>query len=447
MNILQLKNPFSLLLLIFFVFVLLSCSEDNVTTPNLPALDLNISIISDPHLFDSELGLPGSSFDEAKKNSRKMIAESESILISAINTILSTNSELVLIPGDLTKDGEKSSHIKFAQYIQQLSDAGKKVFVVPGNHDILNPDSYRYEGDSKIRTETITPDDFKQIYHNFGYNGALYIDNNSLSYIAEPIDGLWIIAMDACRYNENTDRHVVGGKFNQSTLNWIKGKIKEGKAKGKLMLGMLHHGILEHFKDQKENPIGSEFVIDDFKNISEDFANLGLNFIFTGHFHATDIVKSNTENSFLYDIETGSLLTYPVAMRTINIKQSQTMDISTNYVNDVNLDLKGMSFQNYAKNFLTSDLDSFVANILVNQFQLDSITAIELSPIGVESFIAHYKGDEIISKDASDLIKKYEMSSNFTVQLFLSTVKSLFNDLNPADKTISINMKTGEIIK
>ena len=446
----KLLNKLSLLaLLIFSILVISSCnSEDKQPLSNGQAeLDLKIAVFSDPHYFDPALGMPGKAFFDAKINSRKMIAESEEILNSAINMILANPAELVLIPGDLTKDGEKSSHEKFAQIIMKLKNAGKKVLVIPGNHDISNPTAYGYQGEDKYKTESVSSDEFRSIYAEFGYGDAVYKDENSLSYIAEPVPGLWIIAMDACRYRENTDRHVVGGKFDPQALVWIKSKIQEGKSKGKLMLGMLHHGILEHFQGQKLSPISSEFVIDDYQTISKEFAELGLNFVFTGHFHANDVASVNYGESFLYDIETGSLLTYPVPMRFINITQSERMDISTVYVDNVNIDTKGKSFQVYAKDYLTNDLDLFVSETLIAQFQLEKQIADELAPVGVGAFTAHYRGDEVISKEAIDVINKYSSSDNFTVLLFTATVESLYTDLKPQDNNISINMKTGIEVK
>jgi DNA repair exonuclease SbcCD nuclease subunit len=38
--------------------------------------------------------------------------------------------------GDHTKDGELINHESVKDLLQQLADAGIKVFVVPGNHDI-----------------------------------------------------------------------------------------------------------------------------------------------------------------------------------------------------------------------------------------------------------------------------------------------------------------------
>ena len=438
-----------IIILIFAAILIYSCNDSNNNPINnkTAEIDVKIAVFSDPHYFDPDLGSPGEAFETARINSRKMIAESEEIINSAVDYILASDVQIVLIPGDLTKDGEKSSHEKFAEILKRLTNAGKKVFVIPGNHDISNPEANSYIGADKISTQNISPEEFRQIYHDFAYSEAIYKDENSLAYISEPIPDLWIIGMDACRYSENTDKHVVGGRFNQESLNWLKEKLIEGRSKGKLMLGMLHHGLLEHFDSQKSNPVSSEFVLDDYAAISQLFAESGMNFVFTGHFHANDIVKAEYDNTFIYDIETGSLLTYPVPLRYINIIGSKTMEITSKHLQDVNINTKGKTFQEYAEDYLTSDLDLFIVDILNSRFNIDTTIAKELAPVGVGAFTAHYKGDEIITENALNTIKKYESSDNLAVNLFIYSVESLYTDLNPQDNSIKIDMRTGTEIK
>lgn len=423
------------------------CSEDSTPVNQENKLNFKISVFSDPHYFAPELFAEGDALENNLRGSRKMLMESEAILKSAISRVKSINSQIVLIPGDLTKDGEKLSHQKFADNFRELKNSGKKVYVIPGNHDVANPESKSYIGVNVENVESVTPAEFRQIYADFGYNEALYKDENSLSYVAEPIEGLWIIAMDACRYNENTDRHTVGGKFNNATLNWIYDRIKEGKSKGKLMIGMNHHGVLEHFTGQKSNPVTTDYVIDDYRSISEEFAKNGLNFVFTGHFHANDIVSANYDKNFIYDIETGSLVTYPVPIRTVEVINSEQINISTELIDNVDYQSIGSDFQVYAYNYLKNDLSDFVEDILVSQFSLQESVAAQFAPIGINAFVAHYAGDEVISKEAVDLINEYKGNNNITIQLLSATIQTLYTDMNPEDNNLRINMITGAVIR
>lgn len=361
--------------------------------------------------------------------------------------IVAENVDIVLISGDLTHDGEKVCHEELAILLKQLTDKGIKVIVSPGNHDINNQSTYRYSGNEKFRVPNINSNEFLQIYQNFGFSDAIYKDNNSLTYIAEPVEGLWVFAMDDNRYKEITNENIVGGKFSTETFDWIKSKITEGRSKGKLMIGMNHHGILEHFAGQKSNPITADFVIDDYQNVSEQFAELGLRFVFTGHFHANDIVVKKTANSYIYDIESGATTSYPVPIRFVTINKSETMEIQTKRITNINYDTKGLDFQSYTKQIASSFFNMVFINTLSNDGTIDSADVSQIAPLGAQAYMAHYLGDEVIPAEAIAVFNKYQYTSNSRIATYMSYIKSVFTDLPPADNNIKINITTGNVIQ
>ena len=132
---------------------------------------IKIAIISDLHVMAPELLVnEGSAFEEYLAKDRKMLRESLEILDTLVNSILELKPDLVLVTGDLTKDGERLSHQLVAAQLQRLIDAGIQVLVVPGNHDINNPDAKVFDGDSATPADTITRAEFAEIYHNMGYD-------------------------------------------------------------------------------------------------------------------------------------------------------------------------------------------------------------------------------------------------------------------------------------
>ena len=100
---------------------------------------VNLAILADIHYYAPELGTTGSAFQDYLAGDRKMLVESKTTLASAIHSIKQSNAQIVLICGDLTKDGELLCHQQVAQALRQLTSVGKKVFVINGNHDIYNP--------------------------------------------------------------------------------------------------------------------------------------------------------------------------------------------------------------------------------------------------------------------------------------------------------------------
>ena len=161
--------------------------------------DVTFAIISDIHWHDVRLGASGPAYDAYIAQDPKLLRESDAILDSAINGIVQQHVKFVIVSGDLTKDGELVNHLGVAQHFAALERRGVQVFVVPGNHDINNPDAVRFTGATTHRVPSVSPQLFKAIYRPFGYGEAIEQDRHSLSYVAEPVKGVWLLAIDSCK--------------------------------------------------------------------------------------------------------------------------------------------------------------------------------------------------------------------------------------------------------
>src|SRR4030042_4968758 len=265
-----------------------------------------------PHVYDTSLGTEGEAFESYLADDRKLLRESTEILEAAIAAIKNEDASFVLVPGDVTKDGEPSSHELVVSYLEQLETSGKQVYVIPGNHDIKNGHSLKYLGDTAERVPNITPAEFASMYGDFGYKEALYRDTGSLSYVAEPQSGLWLLALDGCRYAENIENEepITDGKFRAATMQWIEEMLETAAIEKKAVIAMVHHGVVEHYIGQERNY--GEYIIDDFPAASKLLAMYNARIVFTGHYHAQDITVARwaEPNKFVFDIETGSLVTY-----------------------------------------------------------------------------------------------------------------------------------------
>ena len=81
---------------------------------------------------------------------------------------------------------------------------------------------------------------------------------------------------------------------------------------------MSHHGIIEHWVGQ--NKLHSDYLLSDYKYIGKMLASYDVRLSFTGHYHAQDITLSDfNKDGFLYDIETGSLVTAPCPIRYLSL--------------------------------------------------------------------------------------------------------------------------------
>ena len=82
-------------------------------TDTVPGSEIRFAVFSDPHVYDSRLGTTGAAFEQYLAEDRKMIRESEAILAATVDQLIEEDVDFVLVPGDLTKDGELDSHLLF----------------------------------------------------------------------------------------------------------------------------------------------------------------------------------------------------------------------------------------------------------------------------------------------------------------------------------------------
>ena len=427
----------SLKVICFLLFgIVLASGHASAETPR-------FAVLSDPHFYDSELGTTGTAFETYLAQDRKMIRESEAILNAALKGIIAQAPDFLIIPGDLTKDGSEASHMKFAGYLEELEAAGIEVFVIPGNHDINNPEAYAYEGDGTIPVENVDPVGFTNIYNAFGYDEAIYRDPASLSYVAEPVEGVWLFGIDSCLYdsNETLGHSETGGALSESTMAWLHDKLKKAKKRKKSVIGFLHHGVLEHYVGQTR--LFEDYVIQDWKDVSETLASWGLSLVFTGHFHANDITKEIYDDHCIYDVETGSLVTYPSPYRIVDLHGDSTAVIRTFTVDDIDYDTGGVDFPEYAENYLHEGLINLAAYQLQTAFYFSETEAAAAAPTVAEAFIAHYAGDENPSNETLQQIMIHLASADARYVALGEALYVLWTDLTPGDTSGVLPLNPG----
>lgn len=325
----------SLLLAVVLVFTL--------TVPALAAekpqdMNLRIAVMSDLHYLSPDMIADTEDFEHAFNSDRKLLKESSSILREMLERVRADKPDILLVSGDLTKDGEQECHAALAKQLQQLQQdvPGLKIYVINGNHDIRNYNAKNFntaDGKAVLATRT-EPEDFKRIY-DFVYSDPTVIATftpaegnkaGGLSYVARPVEGLTVIAMDTCRYSsDNTsngdDEHETSGAISADLEKWVIEQTAAAKARGDLVIGLEHHGLVPHFDVQPT--ILPMYLVNGYERIAQEYADAGMSVVFTGHMHAVDIAAMTTKagNTF-YDIETGSALTYPCPVRFVDLRRT-----------------------------------------------------------------------------------------------------------------------------
>jgi len=412
----------------FIALFLYICSF--VASPLLQAQPLKIGVISDLHYMAPSLLIQdGAAFNKVIHTDRKLLKESPAILKAAVDNLLNDSVHIVLVTGDLTKDGERISHKEVAGMLRPLLDKGVKVLVIPGNHDINNPFARSFNGSILRSVATVTADEFRTIYHQYGFETAISTDSCSLSYVSEPVEGLRVLCIDDCEYYKNTfiskgdafNSCMTAGCIKPATMQWILQQIGDAKVQGKQIIGMMHHNVVEHF-DYEESLPG--YMMTNHKSIEKQLMSAGLNVLFTGHFHASDIARANDQKgNSLYDVETGSIVTYPCPYRLIGLS-GDSLEIETKYIEHPNIPLPaGTDFQTYARAELTKRLSALMTNMVDQNYKnisssipqsLASFVKIpdkqiildmaskRLIPDATDLVLSHYCGNENLMDKATD---------------------------------------------
>jgi 3',5'-cyclic AMP phosphodiesterase CpdA len=435
----------------FLVFLASSCAKDlPFDSPEQVSDDENsllmksgkeikIAVVTDIHYLDPSLmqnnAASGTAFQAYLAQDPKLIEFSDPLFRTILSQLSRERPDVLLIPGDLTKDGEKVSHQTVSSLLQQFAGHRTKVFIVPGNHDINNPYSAGYNGDDTYPVPTVTPQEFSLIYEQFGFKNALYRDHNSLSYICQPTKSLWVLGIDACKYNENFENPEVSGVIKPETMDWIEERMAEAKTKNIKVIAMMHHNLMEHYTGQSQLDPG--FVVDNWQATMEALMDAGIKVIFTGHYHANDITKYMNGTNVIYDIQTGSPVNTPSPYRLINLEDN-SIRTRTKYVTDIDVMFPGgMDFVTYSNVFFQQHFDAYFAYFLVMKYSLPDDAAAFVAPLFRKAVMAHYAGDETISVEESLLIQY--VNDNISPDLAMALM-SLWTDLHPADNELRLKI-------
>jgi hypothetical protein len=206
----------------------------------------------------------------------------------------------------------------------------------------------------------------------------------------------------------------------------------------------MHHGIMEHFIS--ENSEYQDYLVKGYDTISSRWMEEGLKVVFTGHFHAQDITRKNGDNNnFIYNVETGSTVTYPCPYRIIILKDS-IMNIKTKYITSINYNTQGKSFPDYAKQSLQKVLTgTFRKKFTGAPYSLSESKANEFVPHAVKALMAHYYGDEKIPATENLFVDSLIHSGEVNLERLGYSLKYLWTDLVPSDNNVILNLKTGSV--
>lgn len=313
--------------------------------------DTKIVIATDMHYLAKDLTDFQKSFQyTVEHEDGKVMQYIWEITDAFVEEIKEEKPELVILSGDLTYNGEKESHEEFAAKLYDIENAGIPVIVIPGNHDINNPLAVRFVGDSIERTDSITPQEFEEIYEDFGYNEAVSRDTASLSYVYQINDTTRAFMLDSCQYEP---RNLVGGMIKNDTYDWIEEQMEEAYELEMQVIPVSHHNLL----DESEVYL-QDCTIEHSEQLIDQLESWEIPLYLSGHLHVQHYMKS-TKDSGIYEIVTSSLSTPPCQYGVLDYKkdggfryQTKALDIKAWAEKAGNQDKNLLNFDTYGKQFL-----------------------------------------------------------------------------------------------
>ncbi|MDR2816395.1 MAG: metallophosphoesterase [Proteiniphilum sp.] len=351
---------------------------------------VKIAVITDIHFLDKQLAEEGEALFAYERATGRNITDLHAALEAALDDLHKEAPDLLLITGDIANHGEKQSHLGFIEKLRPLQNHGTRILVIPGNHDINIPDAKAYRGNKAAPVETVSKEEFAELYAPFGYSDALKRDQASLSYLAGVNKSTWLLCFDSNRYSEHIATSITGGRILPATMDWALDILYEAKDKGITVLGMMHHGLVEHMPYQ--SAFFHQYLIDEWEKNAGLLAAAGLKVVFTGHFHANDItMHTSSDGSVIYDVETASLAQYPFGYRIMELGDGG-LSIDTRFVDSIpgNPDLAAV---------YRDKLEAMTRRAAKNRLEglgvpMPEETLNALTDVIVQLNLMHVKGDE-----------------------------------------------------
>lgn len=210
--------------------------------------EMVIGHMTDVHYFPLSYGYIGEDTDFANRvtTSAKLTAESHLYVLEALDLVVESNPDYLVVTGDLTTDGEIQAHVEVANLLRQtqnrVREAGNtdfQIFVIFGNHDLYNEEAFDYSQDGSQRLlPNATRYDMTKVYSSLGYPDLS--DEEIAAYYDTKVD----LTTALCPYDDKyvSGTSTEGVKFVNSTtasttkVEWL---YRENGAEESLLSGAI----------------------------------------------------------------------------------------------------------------------------------------------------------------------------------------------------------------
>lgn len=314
---------------------------------------LKVQVITDVHYYSRKLGVEGKAYDKMESKSQMVIKDSPYVIKRGFDMLCEDKStDIVLLSGDVTHDGEMDSHIEFIEMLRELKNRGKRVYVITATHDYQdNGIAYACRGDERVEVPAVGDrHDLWEMYYDFGPSEAIATHKESMSYVVQLAPGYRLFALnDDTNYKPEGES---GSGFSDDCMKWILEQLEDAKKNDQYVIAMTHHPMIS--PSPFYNIIGGGNMQRNYETTREIFADAGLSCMISGHTHVHDIsVVTTKKGNKFYDVACGAFIGCPPTMRNITFDpKNAKIDVDTVYIDNVKeIDTKGKSFPDYMMDF------------------------------------------------------------------------------------------------
>lgn len=356
---------------------------------------------------------------DSQLHSTRVFNENYFAFLKALDDIASKGIKIVAMPGDFSDDGQAYNLRGLRKILDQYHHKyGIDFYLTTGNHDPVGPfrqdagkddflgengsslGIYSKENLGKTTPKIITKDiaesgyldildelkDFgfypkeKDLFWSTPFSQDLYINYSypkavqqaaytqrmyevtkgfsvpDLSYVVEPVKGIWMLAIDGNTYipknlngNSNNPSNYNGASIGynnvltnkQHLIRWVKKIAEKAKLNGKTLIAFTHYPMID-FNDGATNEIKDllgekkwqlERVPEE--EVAKVFADAGLQIHFAGHMHINDTGIRKIDGKMLVNVQVPSLAAYLPSYKILTIHSSDKMEVQTEVLNDV----------------------------------------------------------------------------------------------------------------
>ena len=260
----------------------------------------------------------------------------------------------------------------------------------------LSVNARRYTADGTEKVESITADEFRDIYADFGYVAADSRDPASLSYLYKIDSANWVLMLDSCQYEPKNE---VGGMIRRETYEWMEPILEEAEREGARVISVSHHNLLD------ESGVSRAFydncTIEHNEELVRMLSDHGVRLHLSGHLHIQHYKED--EDTGIYEVVTGSMVMAPCHYGIVRIWNDGTYQYDAKPV-----DVDGWAIRHSYHNRDLADFTAYSESILRRAAIRDAIRDLNRHIEDRHAFFTDEKKREMASYYADLCVNYYE---------------------------------------